>query len=129
MHRNTYINSPHLLDKNFSAKNNPKLYFAGQLTGVEGYIPSTASGLIAAYDIIFKENNISFNLPVDTALYAISNYHLTYNKKNFVPSNFHFDMLPPLGVHERNKRKRKLLYSERALKSLSSFIKEMAIFA
>ena len=122
MHRNTYINSPQILTKNFSVKNNSNIYFAGQLTGVEGYLASIASGLIAAYDIIFKENNMSFNIPVGTALYAISNYYLTYTKRNYVPSNFHFDMLPPLDIYERDKKKRKILYSERALKILRSFI-------
>lgn len=122
MHRNTYINSSNILGKNFTLKNNNNIYFAGQLTGVEGYLAAIASGLIAAYDIIFKENNMSFNIPMGTALYAISNYHLTYSKKNYVPSNFHFDMLPPLDIYERDKKKRKILYSERALENLRSFI-------
>jgi methylenetetrahydrofolate--tRNA-(uracil-5-)-methyltransferase len=122
MHRNTYINSPNVLSKNFSVKNYSNIYVAGQLTGVEGYIPSTASGLIAAYDIIYKENNMTFDLPINTALYAISNYHITYNKKIFVPSNFHFDMLPPLSVNERDRKKRKLFFSERAIESLKSFL-------
>jgi methylenetetrahydrofolate--tRNA-(uracil-5-)-methyltransferase len=127
MHRNTYIASPKILGKNFTLKNNPNIYIVGQLTGVEGYMPSAASGLIAALVIIFKENNMIFSLPSTTALYAISNYHLSYSKKDFVPSNFHFDMLPPLGCNERDKRIRKLLYSMRALDSLKNFLNEVAL--
>ena len=128
MHRNTYIASPKILGKNFSLKNNPNVYIIGQLTGIEGYMPSAASGLIAAYDIIFKEHNMNFSPPTTTALYAISNYHLSYTKNLFVPSNFHFDMLPPLERHIRDKRERKLLYSKRALDSLKHYLQDVAVF-
>ncbi|MDY6820191.1 MAG: methylenetetrahydrofolate--tRNA-(uracil(54)-C(5))-methyltransferase (FADH(2)-oxidizing) TrmFO [Deferribacterota bacterium] len=124
MHRNTYINSPQILSKNFMVKNNKKIYFAGQISGVEGYVESIASGLIVALDIIFREASKTLELPNPTALHALSNYNINFQGKSFSPSNFHFGLLPPLEIKVKNKKERKLLYSKRALEELSDFIEK-----
>ena len=120
MHRNTYINSPDLLDSTFRLKNKRKIFFAGQITGVEGYVESIASGLCAginAYKALNKENGITF--PEETVIGALSKYISTPNLK-FQPMNANFGILPPLEDRIKDKIKR---YEQMAQRSLKNFEK------
>jgi methylenetetrahydrofolate--tRNA-(uracil-5-)-methyltransferase len=126
VHRNTYINSPEFLDIDFSMKSDEMLFFAGQITGVEGYVESIASGLIVSFHLyrkLMKLDKVDF--PKETALNALSKHISVSDKKHFSPSNFHFGMLPPLeGKKIRERKKKKLAYSARALTALEEFIEE-----
>lgn len=116
IHRNTYIHSPGNLKRTFQVIGDEKLYFAGQITGVEGYLESAASGLLAAYSI----TNPQFEgFHEETALGALARHvsgEVAENKKEYVPSNFHFGMLPGLGKKIRDKKLKKRMYAERALR-------------
>ncbi len=124
MHRNTYINSPKYLDINYRLKDQD-IYFAGQITGVEGYIESVASGITAALDIIHRYyTGKSLKLPETTALFALQHYTKNYEGA-FVPSNFHFGLLPPLNKKIKDKQLKKEYMSRRALEDLEQLIKEL----
>lgn len=118
MHRNTYINSPKILDNTYKVKKSESLYFAGQITGVEGYIESTASGFVAginaAAECLNKEKII---FPASTAIGALSNYISDFSVKNFQPMNANFGLFNNVDTSIRDKRKRN---TEIALKSLES---------
>jgi methylenetetrahydrofolate--tRNA-(uracil-5-)-methyltransferase len=124
IHRNTYINSPKYLDTNYKLKEK-YIYFAGQITGVEGYIESVASGITVALDIIHRYyTEKSLTLPKTTALFALQNYTKNYGEE-FVPSNFHFGLLPRLDKKIKDKKIKKEYMSKRALSDLEKFIKEL----
>lgn len=116
MHRNTYLHAPDLLDATFAFKTRPGLYFAGQMTGVEGYIESAASGIVAginaAHYLLGKDPVI---FPSATATGALGHYIATYAGKNFQPMNINFGIIDSLDERERNKRERYRKISERAL--------------
>jgi methylenetetrahydrofolate--tRNA-(uracil-5-)-methyltransferase len=116
MHRNTYINSPKLLDNTYKFKKSNSLFFAGQITGVEGYIESTASGFVAginaAAECLDKEAII---FPASTAIGALSNYISDSSVKNFQPMNANFGLFNNVDTSIRDKKKRN---SEIAQKSL-----------
>ena len=102
MHRNTYINSPELLDETYNLKQNRNIYFAGQISGVEGYVESIASGLVAGINAANKYNNkekIAF--PKETVIGALADYISTENK-NFQPMNANFGILPR--IRRKNTR-------------------------
>jgi len=117
MHRNTFINSPELLDNTYNLKQSKNIYFAGQITGVEGYVESIASGLVAginaALDYTNKDRII---FPTETVIGALADYISTENK-NFQPMNANFGILPELEEKIRDKQKR---YEQLANKSLES---------
>ena len=120
MHRNTYINSSKLLDETYSLKSNPNIYFAGQITGVEGYVESISSGLIAALNAVGtfnnKENKIVF--PETTVIGALAKYISTPNEK-FQPMNANFGILPELeGKKIKDKKLRYQKLADRSLKDL-----------
>lgn len=116
IHRNTYIHSPGNLNRTFQVTGDENLYFAGQITGVEGYLESAASGLLAAYSIV----NPGFDgFHPETALGALARHvsgEVAENKKEYVPSNFHFGMLPSFEKKIRDKKLKKKMYADRALK-------------
>jgi len=120
MHRNTYINSPVLLNDTFNLKNNNKIFFAGQITGVEGYVESIASGLSAGINAakIFNNEEI-VKFPEETVLGALSKYISSPNKR-FQPMNANFGILPPLQEKIKDKQKR---YQKQAEKSLENITK------
>jgi len=91
-HRNTFINSPVCLSKNLEFKEIPNLFFAGQITGVEGYVESTACALYLANYLIAKLNNKEFNFPKETAMQSLINY-ITSENKNFQPMNISFGLI------------------------------------
>ncbi len=122
MHRNTYLNSPHLLDNRYRLKSEPRISFAGQMTGVEGYIESAASGLLAgmeaALEILGEE---PANFPRETAIGALSYYVSDDSVGNFQPMNINFGIISPLGYRVKGKRNKNLAISERALAIIDGF--------
>ncbi len=122
MHRNTFINSPKLLTDNFSLKTDPKLFFAGQMTGVEGYVESAASGIIAGISAAFFTKGIELpKFPVATAMGALAAYISNGEIKNFQPMNINFGLLPSLEKRIRNKKEKNAAIAIRALQILSEF--------
>lgn len=118
MHRNTFINSPELLDNTYNLKAKSNIYFAGQITGVEGYVESIASGLVAGLNAVTKFNNTEkITFPNETVIGALSSYISTENTK-FQPMNANFGILPPLEEKIKDKVQRYTKMAERALKSL-----------
>ena len=118
MHRNTFINSPELLDNTYNLKAKSNIYFAGQVTGVEGYVESIASGLVAGLNAVAKFNNTEkITFSNETVIGALSSYISTENTK-FQPMNANFGILPPLEEKIKDKVQRYTKMAERALKSL-----------
>jgi len=133
MHRNTYINSPKLLDETYNLKSNPNIYFAGQITGVEGYVESIASGLVAGLNatLNFKAVGAGFHpcppikrevskctFPKQTVIGALSNYISSPND-NFQPMNANFGILPQLEYRIRDKQERYKKLADRSLENLT----------
>ncbi len=125
MHRNTYIDSPHLLDATMETRARAGLFFAGQMTGVEGYVESAASGIAAAYAAAKRfrgETPVPF--PKETALGALTYYVSHYEGKNFQPMNVNFGLVPPLSARVPKKEKNAKL-AERALSEMKKFSEMM----
>ena len=140
MHRNTYINSPELLDETYNLKQNPNIYFAGQITGVEGYVESIASGMVAGINAALKfrkksvgagfqpcppnveptqENPNKYIFPKQTVIGALANYISTPNK-NFQPMNANFGILPELEEKIKDKKQRYEKMAKRSIKKLET---------
>lgn len=122
MHRNTYINSPHALDKDFSLRTNKKTFFAGQLTGVEGYVESVASGLAAAvnvYAALCGRESVDFTRK--SVMGALADY--ISRAQDFQPMNANYGILEPLSAVYRDKALKKKAYAERSLEIIGK-IKE-----
>lgn len=119
MHRNTFLNSPKLLDRYYSVKQQPLLAFAGQMTGVEGYVESTASGYLAAVAMAAK---LSGTVPPDytrmTAIGALGYYISDPSVTHFQPMNINFGIMDPLGYKVKGKANKNLEIANRALKVL-----------
>ncbi len=118
MHRNTYINSTKLLDNTYNLKNNPNIFFAGQITGVEGYVESISSGMISALNAITKYNlqeKIEFS--EQTMIGALSKYISTPNDK-FQPMNANFGILPELDEKIKDKKIKYEKLANRAIEKL-----------
>lgn len=123
MHKNTYLNSPQLLDKHFNLRSNKRFYFAGQMTGVEGYVESAASGLmagLAAARAVLELPEVKF--PDVTAHGALANYISNPAIENFQPMNINFGLIPPLTVRIRKKREKNAQIAARALKALDGVL-------
>lgn len=123
MHKNTYLNSPQLLDKHFNLRSNKRFYFAGQMTGVEGYVESAASGLmagLAAARAVLELPEVEF--PDVTAHGALANYISNPAIENFQPMNINFGLIPPLAVRIRKKREKNAQIAARALEALDGFL-------
>ena len=122
MHRNTFINSTKLLDKTYNLKNNSNIYFAGQITGVEGYVESISSGLVAGINAVRKlENKEKAEFSTYTMIGALANYISTPNDK-FQPMNANFGILPELAGKKISDKKLKYgKLSDRALENLKIF--------
>lgn len=123
MHKNTYLNSPQLLDKHFNLRSNKRFYFAGQMTGVEGYVESAASGLmagLAAARAVLELPKVEF--PDVTAHGALANYISNPTIENFQPMNINFGLIPPLTVRIRKKREKNAQIAARALEALDGFL-------
>ena len=114
MHRNTYINSPKLLNGTYQLKSNPNIYFAGQITGVEGYVESISSGFVAGINCVSDEKIV---FDTKTMIGALADYISAENDK-FQPMNANFGILPGLNEKIRNKMERYEKLSQRALNAL-----------
>lgn len=124
MHRNTFINSPKVLKATYQFRNREDLFFAGQMTGVEGYVESAASGLVAGMNAAryaLGEKPVEF--PVETAIGSMARYITTANSKNFQPMNANFGLFPELPVRIKGKQERNLEHANRALETIQNFVK------
>lgn len=120
MHRNSFLDSPRLLNKDFSLRSNRNIFFAGQITGVEGYMESAASGIIAGINAVrLAEKKESINLPETTMTGSLSLYISDETVKNFQPMGANFGILPPIEPKIRDKRERYAALAERALNALA----------
>jgi len=129
MHRNTFIKSPRILRDSGQLKTRSNIFFAGQITGVEGYVESAASGLVAGINAaryIKRQELISF--PENTAIGGLMNYITQAGGTNFQPMNINFGLLPPAEKKIRDKREKNKYISFRALNSLQNFLEERGIF-
>lgn len=147
MHRNTYINSTKLLDNTYQLKTNHNIYFAGQITGVEGYVESISSGLVAALNAVkqykrqvnneevngercaSRENGVDNDkivFPKTTMIGALANYISTENDK-FQPMNSNFGILPPLSEKEREKKVKYIKLADRSIEKLNVYLNEITL--
>ena len=119
MHRNTFINSPEVLNSDFSFRPNSKIFFAGQITGVEGYMESAASGIIAGINAVKRlKNEKPLVLPRETMIGALSNYVNAGSQNEFQPIGANFGILPPLDSHIKDKKARYEALANRSIKIL-----------
>lgn len=124
MHRNSFLDSPRLLNKDFSFRSNENIYFAGQITGVEGYMESASSGLLAGLNAVRKANGEPpLLLGENTMLGALTDYISDPSVKNFQPMGANFGILPPIEPKIRDKKERYAALSKRALDELEKVIK------
>jgi methylenetetrahydrofolate--tRNA-(uracil-5-)-methyltransferase len=127
VHRNTYINGPTVLRETWQTRANPCLFFAGQISGVEGYVESAASGLIAGRNAAALEQGLSARVPPrTTAIGALAFYVSHASPHDYQPTNITFGIMEPLPAHVRDKQKRKLATSERALADLEQWKEQKA---
>ncbi|MWC26578.1 FADH(2)-oxidizing methylenetetrahydrofolate--tRNA-(uracil(54)-C(5))-methyltransferase TrmFO [Paenibacillus sp. MMS18-CY102] len=125
MHRNTFINSPRLLRSTYQFKERETLFFAGQMTGVEGYVESAASGLIAGLNAGRLARGLDpIELPADTTLGSMAQYITTADFKHFQPMNANFGLFPPLEKRMKSKKEKNEAIANRALASLERFKSE-----
>ena len=119
MHRNTFINSPDLLDETYNFKKNRNIYLAGQITGVEGYVESISSGFVAGINAVKKFLNKEKSIyPNETVIGALANY-ISSKKENFQPMNANFGILPELSEKIRDKKERYQKLADRSLKIIN----------
>ena len=124
MHRNTYIQSPDVLNRDFSFKNNRKLFFAGQITGVEGYVESAASGLLAAIHIADEILERPTHVFDERTVCGALERHISTPTKDFQPMNANFGILAPMPARIRDKKERYHALAERALATIKELIDE-----
>ena len=125
MHRYTFLNSPKLLNPTLQFRGEDRLLFAGQMTGVEGYVESAASGLVAGINaarIAMGKEPLVF--PPETCHGALCRYITSSEAKHFQPMNVNFGILPPLAARIRDKKQKKQALADRALRSIENFILE-----
>jgi methylenetetrahydrofolate--tRNA-(uracil-5-)-methyltransferase len=123
MHRNTFINSPALLNPTMNLRTRPDLFFAGQITGVEGYSGNIATGLVAALNMArYLSGKPEWVLPVTTMLGALCHYVTHAEADSFQPMKANFGILPELAAPIRGKRDRYQAYADRALADLDAAI-------
>jgi methylenetetrahydrofolate--tRNA-(uracil-5-)-methyltransferase len=123
IHRNSYINAPAVLASTFQARKREDLFFAGQVSGVEGYLESAASGLIAGINAARLAERIeAIPFPPTTALGCLGRYISSAEVKDYQPTNMAFGLLPPLDRPIRDKRARREMLVRRALDDLGTFL-------
>ena len=121
MHRNTYLNSPQLLEKTYKLKEEKNIYFAGQMTGVEGYVESAASGIVAALNALYNQEDKQIIFPTETMIGAMANYIVDNTNKNFQPMNANFGIIKPLPERIKDKKEKYERYANRSLEILENF--------
>ena len=120
MHRNTYLDSPRLLNRYYQARSETRVMFAGQITGVEGYVESTASGALCGIELARRIlGQAPLDLPRETATGALAAYISDASVLEFQPMNVNFGLIPPLDHRVRGKRDKNRAISERALAALT----------
>lgn len=128
MHRNTYLDSPWLLDRYYRLKSQPRITFAGQMTGVEGYVESAGSGFLAAVELARRlRGETPIDFPKETALGALSLYVSDETVKDFQPMNINFGIISPLGYKVRGKRNKNQEISQRSLEIIERLRPEILI--
>ena len=126
MHRNTYLDSPRLLDRYYRLKSEPRITFAGQMTGVEGYVESTASGFLAAVELSRRLRGMApVDFPDVTAIGALGLYVSNQSIGNFQPMNINFGIIPPLGYKVKGKRNKNAVLSQRSLEVIDALRDEI----
>ena len=121
MHRNTFLNSPHLLDRYYADRRDPLVAFAGQMTGVEGYVESTASGYLAAVAMAAKVQGRALpDFPRETAIGALAGYISDESVVSFQPMNVNFGIMTPLGYRVKGKANKNLAIAQRALQIIDN---------
>ena len=119
MHRNTFLDSPRLLDRYYRVRTEPRIRFAGQITGVEGYVESTASGCLAGIELERElQGKPPIDFPRETAIGALALYVSDQSVVHFQPMNINFGLIPPLGYRVKGKRNKNAELSRRALTCL-----------
>lgn len=128
MHRNTFIDSPRVLNSDFSLSEYPNIFFAGQITGVEGYMESAASGIMAGINVVKKlRGKESLTLPKETMIGSLCNYISDKWVKDFQPMGANFGILPPIEPHIRDKKERYSAFAKRSIELVSNIIKDLNI--
>ena len=128
MHRNTYLDSPRLLDRYYRLKSQPRITFAGQMTGVEGYVESAGSGFLAAVELARRlEGKTPVDFPRETALGALSLYISDETVKDFQPMNINFGIISPLGYRVKGKRNKNQEISQRSLEIIEKLKPEIVV--
>ena len=126
MHRNTFLDSPRLLDRYYRLKTQPRITFAGQMTGVEGYVESTASGFLAAVELSRRLRGLPpVDFPAETAIGALGLYVSNESVGSFQPMNINFGIIPPLGYKVKGKRNKNAELSKRSLDILEPLREEI----
>ncbi len=126
MHRNTYLDSPRLLDRYYRLKKEPRISFAGQMTGVEGYVESTASGFLVGVETARRLRGMApIDFPQETAIGALGLYVSNGSVGNFQPMNINFGIIPPLGYKVKGKRNKNAVLSQRSLEILEPMREEI----
>ena len=126
MHRNTYLDSPRLLDRYYRLKADPRIAFAGQMTGVEGYVESCASGFLAGVELARRLNGQApIDFPAETAIGALGLYVSNGSVGDFQPMNINFGIIPPLDHRVKGKRSKNAELSRRALEILEPIKQEV----
>ncbi len=126
MHRNTFLNSPKLLDRFYADRRDPMVAFAGQMTGVEGYVESTASGFLAGLAMAYKvQGKEPIEFPKETAMGALGLYVSDPSIVNFQPMNVNYGILTPLGYRVKGKANKNLAIANRGLEILAQIMEQM----
>ena len=126
MHRNTFINSPQLLDRYYRLKADERIAFAGQMTGVEGYVESAASGFLVGVELARRLRGMEpVNFPAETAIGALGLYVSNQSIVNFQPMNINFGIMPQLGYRVKGKRNKNAELSRRSLAIVETLKEEV----
>lgn len=126
MHRNTFLDSPRLLDRYFRLKSAPRISFAGQMTGVEGYVESTASGFLAGVEMARRlQGKPPVDFPAETAVGALGLYVSNESVTVFQPMNINFGIIPPLGYRVKGKRNKNAALAARSLEIIDQLKPEV----
>ena len=129
MHRNTYLDSPRLLDRYYRLKSDPRIVFAGQMTGVEGYVESCASGFLVGVELARRLNGQTpVDFPAETAIGALGLYVSNGSVGDFQPMNINFGIIPPLDHRVKGKRNKNAELSRRSLDTLSQTIEQEVLY-
>ena len=126
MHRNTFLNSPKLLDRYYRLKAEPRISFAGQMTGVEGYVESAASGFLVGVETARRLlGKAPVDFPQETAIGALGLYVSNQSVTDFQPMNINFGIIPPLGYRVKGKRNKNAILSQRSLEIIDTLKEEV----